>query len=73
MTPPPPGFQVRHPYVPWSFKSILDLSSSSFLLRTLGAMELELKGQFLPARMEGKEVLLFMGSVRLSCLDELQV
>lgn len=65
--------QVRHPYVSWAFHSVLELSSSSFLLRTLGATELELKGQFLAAQMEGQDVLLFMGSVRLSCLEELQV
>ena len=67
------ALQVRHPYVSWTFSSVLELTSSSFLLRTRGATELELKGQFLPAQMQGQDVLLFMGSVRLSCLEELQV
>ena len=65
--------QVRHPYVEWDYETIVGLTSSSFLLRTRGAMELELKGQFIETELAGGPCLLFMGSVRLSCLEEMKV
>ena len=65
--------QVRHPYVEWAFDPILSLTASSFLLRTRGAKDVELRGQFIGTQLEGNQVLLFMGSVRLSCLEEMEV
>ena len=59
----------------WVFGNILELTESSFLLTAIGAITvagLELKGQFIETQMGGDKALLFMGSVRLSCLEDMK-
>ena len=74
----PPVFypaQVRHPYVAWSYTSVLELTESSFLLTAVSGSPvagLELKGQFIETELAGAPCLLFMGSVRISCLEEMK-
>jgi hypothetical protein len=70
---PPPSLQIHHPSADWSYDRILLLTDSSFLLRNKDVVELELKGQFIETQMGGAPALLFMGSVRLSCLEEMKV
>ena len=71
--PPPP--QVRHPFAQWDFHDLSAACDSTFLLlaHAEGTPELQLKGQFVQAEMGGSEVLLFLGSPRISSLDELRV
>ena len=67
--------QVRHPYVAWSYTSVLELTESSFLLTAVSGTPvagLELKGQFIETELSGVPCLLFMGSVRISCLEEMK-
>eukprot|EP00195_Chlamydomonas_chlamydogama_P006345 CAMPEP_0202897216 /NCGR_PEP_ID=MMETSP1392-20130828/6039_1 /ASSEMBLY_ACC=CAM_ASM_000868 /TAXON_ID=225041 /ORGANISM="Chlamydomonas chlamydogama, Strain SAG 11-48b" /LENGTH=1191 /DNA_ID=CAMNT_0049582803 /DNA_START=21 /DNA_END=3596 /DNA_ORIENTATION=- len=64
-------FRIRHPYAAWDATKIKELHQSCFLLTT--PTGLELKGQFVETAMpDGTTVLLFMGSPRISDLDEMQ-